>query len=398
MKTGMMYRKFKADQIFTGEGMAPAGSVLITSPEGIILDLILEQDAGDEIENAGYLLCPGFINAHCHLELSHLKNQVSPGKGLVNFLLDVVGKRDFEPTVILDASQQAEKEMYNAGIVAVGDICNTTDTLEVKSKSRIDWSNFIEVLSFSDEKANDRISHYQEVLKAFRLLEEIQTGDDPVYRSNLVPHAPYSISPKSFRMINELTSRQVISIHNQETPGEDELYKTGTGDFLRFLSFFGLQVSPFPITGNSSIRSVLPYFTERQTILLIHNTFMPSTDMAFADAFAAESGLSLFYCFCPNANLYIENTLPPIRQFLNGNRKIVLGTDSYSSNYQLSIAEEIRTLQKNFPDIPLETFLQWATLNGAKALKRDTKLGSFSKGKQPGILELNKELKPNRLL
>ena len=149
----MMYRKFKADQIFTGEGMAPAGSVLITSPEGIILDLILEQDAGDEIENAGYLLCPGFINAHCHLELSHLKNQVSPGKGLVNFLLDVVGKRDFEPTVILDASQQAEKEMYNAGIVAVGDICNTTDTLEVKSKSRIDWSNFIEVLSFSDEKA-----------------------------------------------------------------------------------------------------------------------------------------------------------------------------------------------------------------------------------------------------
>jgi cytosine/adenosine deaminase-related metal-dependent hydrolase len=96
--------------------------------------------------------------------------------------------------------------------------------------------------------------------------------------------------------------------------------------------------------------------------------------------------------------LYIENTLPPVRQFLAEKRNIVLGTDSLSSNYQLSIAEEIRTLRHHFPEIPLEIMLQWATLNGAKALKRDNKLGSFDKGKKPGIVSLDIDLKPKRLL
>lgn len=394
----MVQRKFKAKQIFTGEAIAPAGSVLITSPEGVIIDLLQESEAGDDIEDAGELLTPGFINAHCHLELSHLKNQVPPGKGLISFLMDVVGKRDFDPAVIADAIDKAEQEMYEAGIVAVGDISNTTDTIETKRKSRIAWTNFIEVLSFSDEKANNRIAHYQEVLQAFRQLEDNTASENTLFRSNLVPHAPYSISPQSFRMINELTERQVISMHNQETPGEDELYKSGGGDFLRFFGFFVAPVSPIPITGISSIRSVLPHFTQQQTLLLIHNTYMPETDMLFADEYSKKSGLSLYYCFCPNANLYIENILPPVKQFMKNERKLVIGTDSYSSNYQLSISEEIRTLHSHFPDIPLTTLLQWATLNGAEALKRDEKLGSFSKGKQPGIVSLDSEFRPKRIL
>jgi len=394
----MMYRKFKADQIFTGEGMAPAGYVLITSREGVIIDLIPGEDAGENIEYAGHLLSPGFINAHCHLELSHLKNQVPPGKGLINFLLDVVGKRDFKPEVIQAAIQLADKEMYDAGIVAVGDISNTSDTVETKKHSRIAWTNFIEVLSFSDEKAAEKLKEYGEVLKKFRAFEEINQVDKKIYHSNLVPHAPYSISPLSFQMINDATAGQVISIHNQETQDEDELYKTGKGDFIRFFSFFGPAVSPFPVTGKSSLRSILPFFNKGQTILLIHNTFMPEEDRVFAEKYATETGISIAYCFCPNANLYIENTLPPVQQFLAEKRHIVLGTDSLSSNYQLSIAEEIRTLRTHFPDIPLEKMLEWATLNGAKALKRDDTLGSFRIGTKPGIISMDTALKPKRLI
>jgi cytosine/adenosine deaminase-related metal-dependent hydrolase len=175
MKTGMMHRKFKADQIFTGEGMAPAGYVLITNEEGVIIDLIPGEDAGENIEYAGHLLTPGFINAHCHLELSHLINQVSPGKGLINFLLEVVGKRDFKQEVIQEAIQRADKEMYDAGIVAVGDISNTPDTVETKKQSRIAWTNFIEVLSFSDEKATERLREYGEVFTRSMQLVHFQT-------------------------------------------------------------------------------------------------------------------------------------------------------------------------------------------------------------------------------
>ena len=169
-----------------------------------------------------------------------------------------------------------------------------------------------------------------------------------------MPHAPYSISPKTFKLINELTRDQIISIHNQEHPAEDELYKTGGGDYLKLFKIFGVNQSPFPVTGKSSIRSCLPYFNNGQTILLIHNTYMGEEDIIFAKDYANENKLTLIFCLCPNANLYIENKLPPIDLFVKHDCHLVLGTDSYSSNWQLSIAKEIEAIKKNHTEIPLD--------------------------------------------
>jgi cytosine/adenosine deaminase-related metal-dependent hydrolase len=209
------------------------------------------------------------------------------------------------------------------------------------------------------------------------------------HRTSLVPHAPYSISPKTFKLINELTKGQVISIHNQEHPAEDVLYKTGGGEYLKLFKIFGINGSPFPVTGLSSIRSVLPHFNNGQTIFLIHNTFMPEEDVVFAKDYADANGLKLVWCICVNANLYIENKVPPVEMLMKNNCPIVLGTDSYSSNWQLSIAKEIQSIKKNFPSLSLETILQWATINGAKALRWENELGSFEKGKTPGVTLLD---------
>jgi len=163
------------------------------------------------------------------------------------------------------------------------------------------------------------------------------------------------------------------------------LYKTGGGDYLRLFRIFGIGQSPFPVTGLSSIRTVLPYFNNGQTIFLIHNTFMVEEDVVFAKEYADVNGLKLIWCLCINANLYIENKVPPIEMLMKHNCPIVLGTDSYSSNWQLSITKEIQSIKKNFPSLPLQTILQWATSNGARALQWDDELGSFEKGKIPGV-------------
>jgi len=397
----MAYKKFQSDQLFTGYELLDAKHVLVTHEEGQIEDIVLESDAGDDIQKFNGILCPGLINCHCHLELSHLKNVIPPGTGLIEFLCSVVTKREASPNPSEGGAYEnsvkkkrqaiidAERELYENGIVAVGDIGNTADTAEVKSKSKIYWQNFVEVLSFTDEKAEENIVHYKQVLQS---LENSLQSSAISHRSSLVPHAPYSISPRTFKLINELTKDQVISIHNQEHPAEDELYKTGGGDYLKLFKIFGVNQSPFPITGKSSIRSCLPYFNNGQTILLIHNTYMPEEDILFANDYANKNGLMLIYCLCPNANLYIENKLPPIELFIKHNCKLVLGTDSYSSNWQLSIAKEIQAIATvpRFETVaPLEQILQWATINGAKALKWDDELGSFEKGKKPGISLLN---------
>jgi cytosine/adenosine deaminase-related metal-dependent hydrolase len=314
---------------------------------------------------------------------------------LIPFLLDVVGKRDFPMEVILDKIEKAEEEMWKGGIMAVGDIGNTAYTLSTKLKSNILWNNFVEVLSFSDDKASQMIEHYTGVLAEF---EKANTANQHHFKSSIVPHAPYSISKNTFNMINEMTSNKVISIHNQENPAEDELYISGTGDYMNFLGKFGFEKSPFPITGMTSLRSYLPAFNRNQRMLLVHNTFITEEDVHFAINYSKEKLAGIHFCLCVNANLYIENKMPPIKMLMHNDAHIVLGTDSYSSNWQLSIAAEIKAIRKNIPTIPLQTILQWATINGAKALERDDVLGSFEKGKKPGVVLLDDELNSTRLI
>ena len=91
----MRYRKFKADYLFTGDKLLNKEHILITNFNGEIINIIDEKDAGEEIENFEGILSPGFINAHCHLELSHLKNTIPEKTGLIDFVFKVVTQKTF---------------------------------------------------------------------------------------------------------------------------------------------------------------------------------------------------------------------------------------------------------------------------------------------------------------
>lgn len=383
----MQYRKFRAEQLFDGYTLRKTDDTLIADTAGKIVEIVAAADAGDDVESFNGILSPGFINCHCHLELSHLKNVIPPHTGLIDFLCSVVTKRGFEQELIQEEIRKAEQEMYENGIVAVGDIGNTADTAAVKRNSKIRWHNFVEVLGFTDEKASSNLQQYSAVA------EQLKTHQ----RTSLVPHAPYSISPLTFQLINDATAGQIISIHNQETAAEDELYKTGAGDFLRLFQIFGFNGSPFPVTGTTSIRSYLPYFNKQQTVFLIHNTCMPEEDVRWANEYSAANDLQLVYCLCINANLYIENKVPPVVYFQQQHCHLVLGTDSYSSNWQLSIAKEIQALLQHTA-VTAEQALQMATLNGAKALQWQQDLGSFEKNKQPGIVLIEQDFSSSKRL
>ena len=388
----MSYRKFKANKLFDGENLLDESSVLVTNAKGKIENIIPVSEAGEDVQSLDGILSPGLINCHCHLELSHLKNVIPPGTGLINFLKSVVQKRGFDAEIVQQQIENAEQEMYANGIVAVGDISNQADAVQVKRKSKIRWHTFIEVLSMTDERALENVEHYSQILSAHH--EHLP----PPNRSVLSPHAPYTISKKTFELINEKTGGQIISIHNQEHPAEDELYKFGKGQFLELLEMFGFSVSPLPVTGKSSLQSYLPYFNKGQKIFLVHNTFISSQDILYAQACAAANKIDLVFCLCPNANLYIENKLPPVEALAQSGCHLVLGTDSYSSNWQLSIAKEMQSLMttpffhKKQYDTSLALLLKWATSNGAEALNWENELGSFTKGKTPGVVLIENDL------
>jgi cytosine/adenosine deaminase-related metal-dependent hydrolase len=88
---------------------------------------------------------------------------------------------------------------------------------------------------------------------------------------------------------------------------------------------------------------------------------------------------------CPNANLYIENSLPNVSLLTDSNCTLTMGTDSLASNSQLSIIDEINCLLQHQPSISLEVLLKAATYNGALFLGIENKYGTFGKHKKCGI-------------
>ena len=189
-------------------------------------------------------------------------------------------------------------------------------------------------------------------------------------------------------MINAFPNNNLLTIHNQETAAENEFFENGTGDFLRLYQQMGIDISFFKPTGKTSLQTWLPYFTKAQSIILVHNVCTSEEDLEFIKLQTPNSKLQTFLCLCPNANLYISNMLPDVNMLMQHTDNIVLGTDSLASNDQLSILAEMKTLQQNCKDLDLETLLKWSTINGARALQLDKRLGSFEKGKQPGIILL----------
>ena len=384
MQQNLSYQKYQADYLFTGTSLLDQDQVLITDQKGVIVDIVNEEDAGGDIQQFNGLLSPGLINCHCHLELSHMKGLLPERTGLIDFVFSVVTQRHFPEEEILEAIIKAEDEMIANGIVAVGDICNNTLTLPQKSKQRLAYYNFIEVSGWMPSMAEIRFQKSNQYYDAFSKMAS--ENERSSHQQSLSPHAPYSVSNELWQLLSPYFLNKSITIHNQETAFEDDLFKSGTGDFVRMYEMMKMDLSFFKPTGKSSLQSYLPKLNGAKNVLLVHNTFSKEEDIEAVDKYAQKHEESFFYCLCPGANSFIENMLPPVELLRQQKCDITMGTDSLASNWGLNILEELKIIKQHFPNIPTCELLQWATINGAMALQMDTKLGSFETGKQPGIV------------
>jgi len=374
--TDMAYRKFKPDCIFTGQEILENDSVLVAAEDGTIEGLISSDEAGQDVQVISGMISPGFINCHCHLELSHLKGVIPQKTGLTGFVFSVVTQRHYREEEIIEAIARAEDEMLANGIVAVGDICNNIFTLDQKEKNRLFYYNFIEISGWLPVVAASRFEKSRSQYDEFHRLSPAQ------HQSSMVPHAPYSVSDALWQLLSPHFSNKTITIHNQETSSEDELFKTGGGDLVGMYEQLHVSNPFFQPSGKSSLQTNLPHLILAKNIILVHNTFIKEEDLQYCHHHPGP----LFFCLCVNANQYIENALPPLELIRQYGSRIVLGTDSLASNRNLSILDEIKTIMHFFPEVPLVEVLQWATLNGAQALELDHILGSFQAGKKPGII------------
>lgn len=369
-----------ANKIHDGHGWLPEGSVIEVSDSGEILSIQNGPvDTGVFYEG---ILAPGFVNAHCHLELSHMKGVGAEHTGLIPFLKNIpLHRNDFSDEQKHAARHAAYKELVRNGVVAVGDISNTTDPLDIRALDELHYHSFIEVLGFTQEKAQKVFDHAVYAYNAF----EAQLNGKKILKQAIVPHAPYSVSSALFRLIDGHNSNSVISVHNQECDDENKYYIDKKGRISELLSILGIDDSYFKPSGKPSLQTYLEWMSPGHTFIFVHNTSSAKEDVRFAQ----NKMKQVFWCMCPNANLYIENRLPDINMFINEGVNICVGTDSLASNHQLCILSELYTIKQYFPHIGWETLLSWATANGAAALHMQDAIGTIAIGKSPGIIQIS---------
>ena len=380
-------RKITADYIFPVSHPPIEKGVVIIDEKGKIIKIDKQENHDHAtLESHKGVIVPGFVNTHCHLELSHMKGMAPTGTGLIPFISTVVKFRDIPQEKIDAAIVKADKEMYDAGIVAVGDISNKADTAAVKKKSPIRYYTFVEMFNFlNDGMAQETFEGYLQVFK--------KQANGRGNKKSIVPHAPYTVSPKLFELINNANrppsavrrSPSTISIHNQETPHEDLFFHKKKGALVDFYKGFGIPIRHFKRSGKNSIYYAMENMDPTHRTLFVHNTMTTSEDIQAAHAWSDH----VYWATCANANLYIENRMPDYQLFIANNARMTIGTDSLTSNWQLSVLEEMKTIQRFQSYIDFETLLKWATLNGAEALGYERQLGSIKKGKTPGLNLLN---------
>ena len=368
-------RKISADYIFPISSKPIKNGVIVLDYSGVILDIREreESDAGHIEIHKGFI-CPGFINTHCHLELSHMRGKVPEGLGIAGFIKHIVTQRNsFSDEAINQAIIDAENEMLNNGIVAVGDISNNESTFEQKAKNNLYYHTFIEAFDLGTERTKETFEN------ALLLKEKLKSFSLP---GSIVPHAPYTVSDNLLKLISHEASMEssIQSIHSQESEAENDLFISKSGALYELFTELGINMDFIQKTGKNSLQSTLPKLASKQNILLVHNTLTNYNDIDFANSISKNN----YWCTCPNANIYIENKLPNYQYFIDKKCKVTIGTDSLSSNWSLSVLDELKTISKNNPNIPLETLLLWATRYGAEFFNLPH-LGAIEKGKKPGL-------------
>lgn len=381
-------KRFAAQYVITNSGPLLKRAVITTEDSGTIISI--EDTAGDLVEKASTefyngIIIPGFVNCHCHLELSHMKGHTPGGTGLGAFIEYIRSSRDDNKESLVTSACTADDSMYKEGIVLCADICNTSVSFNIKKGSSIRYINLLELFGLDPERAARRMD---EIIKI------AETAGEMDLSFSLVPHSVYSMSLTLFRLLRkECLNNKVTSIHFLETAGETTFLDNHSGPLMSSYERSGL-IPPRLETAKSHVDVILNEITKSGNLILIHNTFADRNIIRMI-----RERDNLFWCLCPNSNIYIENKIPPLNLFIEEGCEIVIGTDSLASNRSLSILEELKTLQFNFPAVSVEDLVLWATLNGAKALCEEERFGRIETGKNPGLLLLqNVDLQNMKLL
>lgn len=320
-------------------------------------------------------ILPGLINAHTHLELSVLKDRVPFRGDFIDWVWRLGAARRELLTDLESCLTDACQKSLAAGVTTVGDICFKHRAWPYLAQMPIRKTCFAEVFGLTKDLDSPCL-YLQQCIE--------QTQTDPLLRLGLSPHAPYSASAGVYNTAAELSAQHDLALttHLAETPAEIDFLMHGTGPWLSYLQQIHRWDNSFVYPHQRPVEYFLQLDLSDQPFLLAHVNYLNDEELGAL----AQTNHSVVYC--PRSHRFFNHPGHPFRRMLAASINVCLGTDSLASNSTLSILDEIRFLHDNYPDLAGETILQMATLNGARALGWDDKIGTITPGLEADLIAI----------
>jgi cytosine/adenosine deaminase-related metal-dependent hydrolase len=330
-----------------------------TRPPGAVRDL------------GGGVLLPGLVNAHCHLELSHLAAARAQGRrGFVPWVEALVELRSrADPAEARSSTQAALRELADAGTVAVGDVSNTLGHLDLLDASGLDAVVFYELLAWDPARAETVLAEARG-----RAAEAVARGVRTPVR--LAAHAPHSVSARLLRALAR--DGGPAAIHLAESGSEQRFLDGGDAEWSAFLAARGLGHVRFDPPRTTPVRYLDGLGALPAGLVAAHCVHADGEERALL----ARRGV--FVAVCPRSNRALRVGIPPVPEMLAAGIEVCLGTDSLASADSLDLLQDAAALHREFPSLDPAAIVRMATTAGARALRFED-LGSIAPGKRAAL-------------
>jgi aminodeoxyfutalosine deaminase len=346
---------------------------------GRIVEIGSGKDAtgGAVLDFGDAVVLPGFVNAHTHLELSHLRGAVKPTRDFFDWLGRLLTKTN-EPgaseQTFVDAARDGARESLLAGVTTAGDVtARPTNVRAEQTHGPLRVVSFGEVIAIG--RSRNRLGQ--------RLQAAIDDREMSRYLSiGVSPHSPYTIEQDGVRACVETgeVSRMRMCMHLAETRDEVQFTEYGDGRVREYLQTLGVwdqaircpQMSPVPLAHRYGL------LTSRT--VLAHANYVSEADITLIAAHGAH------VAYCPRTHAAFEHPPHTYQRMLSTGVNVCVATDSLASNPSLSVLDEARFIRSIDEAIEGEELISMATLRGARALGLDRDIGSIEVGKCADIV------------
>lgn len=328
------------------------------------------------VEHGLAALLPGLVNAHTHLEFSHLSEPLGQrGMDFPDWIMEVIRHRGTHASV--DRSSSIRKglaESRTAGVVALGEIA--TDQVCVD-----DCQGDLHVTLFHERLGSD-VSRFSEIVSSAETLLDCQQDSPsalPCLEAAVSPHAPYSVAPQLLEQLLELAVRRdaVVAMHVAESLAEREFVDRRTGPFRELLERLGVWNSDV-WSSKQTILQILRLLSTARRSLIVHGNVLAMEELDFI----AQCRDRMSIVYCPRTHAWFDHPGYPLEEMLRRGINVALGTDSRASNPDLDLRRDMAFVHQQFPELDEAVVVRMGTLGGAIALGIDDQYGSLEPGKR----------------